>query len=51
MRKIKYKKGFIVWAYGEYWYHRTYDSAVKRATKITWCHDVQIINVETGKRV
>jgi hypothetical protein len=46
------RTGYIVYAYGEKWWHRTWKGAERRAIKCqNHCHNVQIIDCATGDLV
>jgi hypothetical protein len=51
---MKHRTGYHVWLYGERWWHRTLDGAIRRASRaLGYCsgeHN-QIINVATGQQV
>ena len=49
---MEHRTGYHVWAYGERTWHRTFNGALKRKQEAAnWCHNVQIIEVATGRLV
>jgi hypothetical protein len=49
--RVEHTTGWNVWLYGERFWHRSLDAAIRRATKATYCNNPQVIDVATGKLV
>jgi len=47
----EHKTGYYVWLYGEKFWHRSLDAAIRQVEKQTYCSIPQIIEIGTGELV